>query len=208
MRKTTRSLFVVGLLLQIPIVSSAMGFAVPGSKHDLAVAAESMSSAATCYICHSPRNSLSQKSPLWVSGTSSQQFSQYNSDEEMNYNILSADGGVLICLSCHDGTFAEKSIYIESALHPAEQLDPSWTGKGIGFGEDHPVNIVYFDYEADSEIRPAISDAEVSDGRLSLTLYNGRVQCGSCHDVHNGQGDSFLRISNEGSQLCLVCHLK
>ena len=167
-----------------------------------------MSSAAACYICHSPHSSLNQENPLWVSRISIQQFSQYNSAQDMDYNILTADGGVLICLSCHDGTFAEQSIYIESALDPVEQLNPSWTGKGSGAGGNHPVNIVYFDYETDPEIRPAISNAEVSDGQLSLALYNGRVQCGSCHDVHNGQGDSFLRISNEGSQLCLVCHLK
>jgi predicted CXXCH cytochrome family protein len=38
------------------------------------------------------------------------------------------------------------------------------------------------------------------------------VECGSCHDPHEGQANgndvSFLRISNTGSQVCLACHTK
>lgn len=36
------------------------------------------------------------------------------------------------------------------------------------------------------------------------------VSCVTCHDVHNGKdlGDGLLRYSNEGSGLCLACHVK
>jgi hypothetical protein len=38
------------------------------------------------------------------------------------------------------------------------------------------------------------------------------VECGSCHDPHEGQANgndvSFLRISNVNSQVCLACHIK
>ena len=38
------------------------------------------------------------------------------------------------------------------------------------------------------------------------------VECGSCHDPHEGQSNgndvSFLRISNVNSQVCLACHIK
>jgi predicted CXXCH cytochrome family protein len=36
------------------------------------------------------------------------------------------------------------------------------------------------------------------------------ISCVTCHDVHNGAGheDGLLRMSNEGSTLCLTCHDK
>lgn len=35
------------------------------------------------------------------------------------------------------------------------------------------------------------------------------VECGSCHDPHNGGGNvSFMRVQNTGSQVCLACHIK
>ena len=39
------------------------------------------------------------------------------------------------------------------------------------------------------------------------------VECGSCHDPHNGPGDTtspvqFMRINNAASQICTTCHIK
>ena len=34
------------------------------------------------------------------------------------------------------------------------------------------------------------------------------VECASCHDPHNSTTDTFLRISNTGSAVCLACHDK
>lgn len=34
------------------------------------------------------------------------------------------------------------------------------------------------------------------------------VECGSCHDPHNSVNNSFLRISNASSAVCLSCHNK
>ena len=45
------------------------------------------------------------------------------------------------------------------------------------------------------------------DGELKF--FNGKVECASCHEPHNnGPTVKMLRISNTGSQLCLVCHGK
>jgi predicted CXXCH cytochrome family protein len=49
--------------------------------------------------------------------------------------------------------------------------------------------------------------------RTSGTVVTGNlpsVSCVTCHDVHNGSGfeDGLLRMSNEGSALCLTCHAK
>jgi predicted CXXCH cytochrome family protein len=34
------------------------------------------------------------------------------------------------------------------------------------------------------------------------------VQCTSCHDPHRSDTPTFLRKSNDGSALCLTCHVK
>jgi predicted CXXCH cytochrome family protein len=34
------------------------------------------------------------------------------------------------------------------------------------------------------------------------------VECASCHDPHDDSNDTFLRISNESSDVCLACHVK
>jgi predicted CXXCH cytochrome family protein len=34
------------------------------------------------------------------------------------------------------------------------------------------------------------------------------VECASCHDPHQANNPTFLRIPNTGSQLCLTCHVK
>ena len=34
------------------------------------------------------------------------------------------------------------------------------------------------------------------------------VECGSCHDPHTDQNETFLRIANTGSQVCVSCHVK
>jgi len=34
------------------------------------------------------------------------------------------------------------------------------------------------------------------------------VECASCHDPHNGDNATFLRIANSGSAVCLSCHVK
>lgn len=34
------------------------------------------------------------------------------------------------------------------------------------------------------------------------------VECGSCHDPHSSTNNTFLRVSNAGSGVCLSCHVK
>ena len=40
------------------------------------------------------------------------------------------------------------------------------------------------------------------------SLGTATVECASCHDPHNAQNKTFLRISNSGSAVCLTCHAK
>ena len=38
-------------------------------------------------------------------------------------------------------------------------------------------------------------------------LYDGKMECATCHDVHDKQGNAgLLRKTDVGSALCLTCH--
>lgn len=48
-------------------------------------------------------------------------------------------------------------------------------------------------------------------GSTSVAITGGPqpyVECASCHDPHVNNGTTFLRISNDGSAVCLACHTK
>ena len=43
---------------------------------------------------------------------------------------------------------------------------------------------------------------------VGVKLFNGKVQCASCHDAHGTANSMFLRVTSTGSALCLACHVK
>lgn len=47
-----------------------------------------------------------------------------------------------------------------------------------------------------------------SAGYAGQTNPEPYVECASCHDPHQANNPTFLRIPNTGSQLCLTCHVK
>jgi hypothetical protein len=56
-----------------------------------------------------------------------------------------------------------------------------------------------------------------TSGTIASVLDNGKVQCSSCHDVHDQEsvaGSHLLRVAQTVAQggtasgLCLTCHIK
>ena len=84
----------------------------------------------------------------------------------------------------------------------------------------HPIGVVY-NTTVDSGLRLPVGQyvnglAKLfGGGPVSLAAPSGilKVQCASCHDVHNWTGATgvssgyFLRDTMNGSQLCLDCHI-
>ncbi len=104
-------------------------------------------------------------------------------------------------------------------------------GEGTGdLSNDHPVSMEYagttglaygtpyvtadFTDKAFNGINVVNTKSFASDGTNSLPLYNKGgntfVECASCHDPHDaaGIGETFLRVSNAGSAVCVTCHIK
>jgi len=190
-----------------------------------------------CVWCHAPHHTLKPANyagdidylPLWNHRTTTMVYQTYTNgaDEPSDPNHLSQaerianqPGSVSkLCLSCHDGTVAVN----EYGFLPGD-IKSSGTRKGdtakfiqgqykIGEGGNltnhHPIG---FDYEAvasvDDEI--ALPSATMGNYRIGDLLWAGKMECTTCHDVHNTKntGEKFLWKSDKNSEFCLTCHLK
>ena len=47
-----------------------------------------------------------------------------------------------------------------------------------------------------------------TDGLVPVALGEPMVECATCHDPHQSDTATFLRIDNTGSAVCLACHVK
>ena len=145
----------------------------------------------------------------------------------------------LACLSCHDGVSAINSIvnapgsggYVSGGQNVAFGSTPAGTAKvmpagvtnigdsdpsNVGLTNDHPVSITYV--EGAASLKPVTTAITGWSGASTIAdlLRAGKVECGSCHDPHLGESDTFLRrnkatvgeASNKGSRVCLTCHDK
>lgn len=127
-----------------------------------------------------------------------------------------------LCLSCHDGSVAVSSYGnfaggVSSSKHTGT-VTVTGTRFGIGVGGDlsnhHPIGFDYGLVQAvDYEIRD-ISSPLLGNNPFGMTigdvLYGGKIECASCHDVHNTQntGLKFLWVEDTNSNLCFSCHAK
>ena len=172
----------------------------------------------SCVFCHVPKDTEKEESdvadvPLWKGGSSAiSHFTPYDSgpDQPKDPNHrLSADvsqgpGDVsLFCLGCHDGTVADNSYgSINASLMPG----PSKVGANGVLSNHHPIG---FQYAAvnDKEIDPS---ATLGKHSVHDLLKNGRMECTTCHDVHNKEntGEKLLWVSDRNSDLCCSCHQK
>jgi hypothetical protein len=91
------------------------------------------------------------------------------------------------CLACHDGTVAN--------------VVSSCTVK-CDFGSSHPIFKEYPPRGKETEFAPLGKISE--DG---IRLENGQVTCVSCHNLKNPAA-YHLVLPNNGSALCLICHVK
>ena len=194
-----------------------------------------------CVYCHTPHstNISFACAPIWNRKTLSGSFTLYGAT--VAGAGLSGDNSTvntpsMVCLSCHDGVSAVNSVvnapgsglltvdgdaFIGAASQLLSSLAADASGAsviGTDLSNDHPVSIVYT--EGDAGLRLKTYDISAWSGATTiqdvLRTRDGidYVECGSCHDPHNG-GDTkgansvaFLRITNTNSSLCLGCHDK
>ena len=206
------------LLLGTPALRSDAG--IQGSGHDFS--SQGYGSTEICIFCHAPHNASTTvtEAPLWNHALTQVASYTLYSSPTLNASDLTQPGGATkLCLSCHDGTVAVDSYGTRTG---ATKLTGG-ANLGTGLKDDHPMSFTYSTALATSDgglEDPATKQVTIGGGSGStgtrtgsiaqVMLFNGKLECASCHDVHNSLvgGDPLLRISNSGSQLCFACHKK
>lgn len=235
----TSNLFLTCLALMVTVVFPQIigeslaytpGAGIVGSPHDFSAKLwaefENGDYNRACILCHISTDKLNARSsldsryfPLWDTGSSSKTFTNYNSGRDRvrqsTAELLGAQPGRIskFCLGCHDGAHASNN-YGRAAIDSrliARILDTS-PSKVIGAMGDlsnhHPIG---FDYElvrsANKFIAP--SGYRIGSHAIGDLLVNGKMECTTCHSVHNtgNTGEKLLWVSDSGSALCLSCHM-
>lgn len=175
-----------------------------------------------CIFCHVP-HSAPTAIPLWNRDVPTQTFAVYGS-ATLDGHVEQPTRSSRLCLSCHDGTMAldaygggpvtPQMMSLGDVYYPGSpygeggpNIGGNYTGNsGVSaLDDDHPVSLVY-------DTALAVTDGglrDPSDLPGTLPLFANRIECATCHDVHNTlETDGLLRIDNQGSALCLTCHVK
>jgi predicted CXXCH cytochrome family protein len=204
------NLLIISLAVAVTLLPAIRSFgAITGTKHDMS--AYGWGTDQTCKFCHTPHNAQSsQLAPLWNHGASTAVYNLYGeggSSPTFNATntISQPTGATKACLSCHDGTVAIDTFGSQTGTH-------KMAGKsnlGTDLRNDHPVSFTYDTAlaTADGKLAVPVSSSFV-DASKKVPLFNSRMECASCHDVHDDSNTPFLRKNNTGSALCLSCHIK
>ena len=214
------------LLLAVVLVftASIASAGVVGTGHDLTqIFSTAGNTTQVCVYCHTPHQAIAAaaQQPLWNHSMSSVASYGVYTSPTLNATISDIGGQAagnqsvsMLCMGCHDSTVALNTLIkmpTDQTVNPPDLLLSDYNaGASLGASlvDDHPVN---FSYNA---------ALVAADGGLhapgvgiigSLPLFGATqdsVQCATCHNVHDNTYTPFLRQTNSGSALCLVCHNK
>ncbi len=184
---------------------------IVGSAHDFTASGKwtqynPFHEAEICIFCHTPHHAASD-APLWNHQLTSTVFMLYSS-ASLNATISQPTGVSKLCLSCHDGTLAV------NAYRGSNPLDDGRTAMFIpgvsgDLMNDHPVSFTYDSAlaAADGALHDPATVASGNGGTiLSDLLVDNRLECSSCHDVHNKYSGNAWLLTRPRELLCLTCH--
>ena len=175
-----------------------------------------------CGSCHVPHNAAGDNSevPLWnPAHVTTTLTDNYTASQTTTATMEAPNGASALCLSCHDGTYShvDSEHSFGEGLRTGVDEDGDGNDDAYGMGSlanTHPISFVYDAAlaSADGElVDPATLATDVLDG-------NSRMQCSSCHDVHNtaaghdpADAGGNLRWATgygTGATFCRHCHAK
>jgi len=192
---------------------------VPAKNQDADMIQQIADYDAVCVYCHSPHGAAFGSATLWNRSTPTGPYRMYDDGTDMIMDPQPT-GNSLRCLSCHDGTigldvivdlprgFAGPTwgVAIDECegCHSGGNPDGGIDWEGVFFDTDlrdtHPISITY-DPALDNSFR-SVAEVEAA----GLKLFDGKVQCMTCHEPHSQQFRPFLRVIQSGGSLCLSCH--
>jgi predicted CXXCH cytochrome family protein len=189
---------------------------ITGSLHDFTTSA--WSGGRICVACHTPHKADTSitDAPLWNHKNSTQSYTLYTSTS-LNATMGQPGSTSKLCLSCHDGTVAVDSFGGATGT----TMISAANNIGTTLADDHPIGFTYNTALATADgslFDPATKTVTIGTGTQTKTgtigammLYSGKMECSSCHDVHNTftVGTTGLtKMAQSGSQICFACHNK
>jgi predicted CXXCH cytochrome family protein len=187
-----------------------------GSAHDFTRFA--WSGGQVCVTCHDSRNANSAAAaavaPMWNHEASTRTYAVYGS-ATMKAAVGQPGPVSRLCLSCHDGTVAIDSYGGKTGT----QYIGAAANLGTTLLDDHPIGFPYdsalaaadgslFDPTART-VTIGLAGQSQTGALTALLLYNGQLECTSCHDVHNAftVAESGL-LKMDRAHICQACHNK
>lgn len=192
-----------------------------------------------CVYCHAPHHTLLPTDtmpyvPLWNHLPSrNTAFLMYMNgsdlyapftNNQISPTLFTGEFGIpgppsMLCLSCHDGSVAVSAYGFYPSGSIGARNGPRMWGRGqIGNAADlrnhHPVGFDYNEAYARNILlnNPAMPVRGINRYGLTINdlLWYGRVECTTCHDVHNdnNEGQKFTWVDDRQSRFCLSCHIK
>jgi predicted CXXCH cytochrome family protein len=205
------------LLVSFGVQAKAKKASIAGSSHDLRpmFMTPSYSLCNYCHIIHKAGPSPVGPGPwLWNHTLSS--VASYGVYSSPTFDPLGTDiadlGGATtqsnLCLSCHDGTVALESAYVQ--VTPG--MGPTYVGGPFqikDLSKTHPVNFTFNTALATAANLQVPNSSSSVDAAGEVPLWAGKMQCGTCHDPHNGAGGPFIRKfpTQATGTFCTYCHL-
>ncbi len=185
-----------------------------------------------CRTCHVPHDHGAVRygnlGLLWNHDVSTKTSWTMYTSSSIDGAIDGSPGGTSkMCLGCHDGVSALNNYDGKTAADAGygggttREIDADYDpGFAVGnttasLTNNHPISIVYD--IADTGLKATSSS--IGSRTIAQVLQNGKVECSSCHDVHDKvsvSGTHLLRVAQKGadgtgagaSGLCLACHDK
>lgn len=149
--------------------------------------------------------------PLWRGHLSSSLTYKLYSSDTLDATVNQPLAPTKACLTCHDGLIAKGPVTGCTSCHKVH-------GGNIDLSNDQPASFTFDTALAqkDSALQdpgstqvPSLGGKTIKEGML----YQDRLECTSCHDVHAAKGDSatapkLLLVDNRQDKLCFTCHIK
>jgi len=120
-----------------------------------------------------------------------------------------------LCLSCHDGAIGPD----RSGVATGAALSQGVRDLDNTLVNHHPIDFVYDQASATARMPlfdPHAKTVTIGAGEqsksgtiASVLLFDGKMQCLSCHDAHNTftvGARRLLKTSTDGRTICLSCH--
>jgi len=227
------ALFMLIAMPSSPVFAFGNGLGTKNSPHDFAVQPWN-GRQEICRVCHVPHDHSQAAQRylnglLWNHAVSTATYTMYDnawSSSLTGTQSSQPDGHSKLCLGCHDGSvgidtfdkYAGGGIFIDD-FNPLFKIPGFTAGANLDLRGTHPISIAFPSGETGDGKNFTDPAAAIwnSGDTVASTLDHGKVQCSTCHDVHDQEslaGTRLLRAAqtvNEGgvaSGLCLTCHVK